>query len=81
MEFKKLYSEKELNDLSHWFKSNKDNLPASFRVNKSLNYPNLHLTAEIIPEQIAMLGKNSTYSGLIHQYFMLREKLLESGTI
>lgn len=81
MDFKKQYSEKELNDLAQWFKSNKEHLPASFRLDKAINYPNLHFTVGIIIEQAHLLNKNITYSGLAYLYFLLREKLIERGEV
>ncbi len=81
MDFQKQYSEKELKDLAQWFKSNKELLPASFRLDKATNYPNLHYTVGIIIEQAHLLSKNTTYSGLAYQYFLLREKLIERGVV
>ncbi len=81
MEFKKQYTEKELDDLVQWFKSNLEFLPASFKLDEATNYPDLHFTAGIIIEQAPLLGKNDIYSGLIHQYSLLRDKLIESGAV
>ncbi len=81
MEFKKQYTEKELNDLAQWFKSNLELLPASFKLDEATSYPDLHFTAGIIIEQATLLSKNATYSGLAHQYFLIRDKLIESGVI
>ena len=78
MEYKKLYSEAEVQGLKEWFEQRLDTLPASLQLDAATFIPDLHRAVKQLLE-IAMLQRGTpAFSGQIFQLFKIREKLEEA---
>jgi hypothetical protein len=79
MEYKKIYTQEELNDLFEWMKQHIPNMPESLQLNDATFIPNLPMTAEYYLELSEMHKLNPTYGGQIHHLFEIRECLEKMG--
>lgn len=81
MEYKKIYSPAELQELTDWFKARMDRLPASFRLDAATFIPDFPATVTTYIAIVDAHKENATYGAQIYMLFRMRDKLLESGII
>lgn len=81
MEYKKIYTQEELDDIINWTRENFKRLPQSLRLDKGTYIPNLHSTMETYIEICEKHKLNPTYGAQIRHIFMMREKLLEENLL
>jgi len=74
--FKRKYTNEEAEECFAWFEEHLNDLPPSFKLSPSINFPNLRAT---LPAYIGKLRKqtitNASFSGQISILFMLRDRL------
>ncbi len=78
MEYKKLYSQEEIQDLLEWFKDNDAALPQSLVLDEAQAIPNLRFTINQFGEMIKYNWKNPNFGGHIHLLFRIRDKVKEA---
>lgn len=73
MELKQRYTEKEVTEIVSWFEQQKEQLPQSLRIDKTLNIPDLKRTVN----DLCILAKkrydSPTFSAQIGFLFTIRE--------
>ncbi len=75
MEFKKHYTDEEINEVIQWFKEHSDNLPASLDMDKATHIPDFPSTVKLYYD-IALAHKdNPTYAAQIHHLFKMRDAI------
>lgn len=75
MEYKKLYSEEELNGLMDWFKAHMDQLPKSLYIDKATYVMDLKQTVLYYFDIINLLKEKPTYSAQIRHLFLMKEAI------
>lgn len=83
MEYKKHYTEEELQKLSKWFEQHTDKLPASLRVDKATYVPDLKRTVRFYFDIAKEHKDNPTYAAQIFLLFKIKdvlEKQWEAGS-
>lgn len=75
--FKKQYLQADLKEIREWFDAHEAELPDTLQLDKATYYKSLKSTVKTYLEIIHLHGDNPTYSGQIHQLFLIREKLQE----
>ncbi len=73
MEYKKLYSQEEIDEITVWFESHKDQLPESLDVDKATHMSNFRQTVSSYIDIARLHRENATYSGQIYFLFQMRE--------
>ncbi len=73
MEYKKLYSQEEIDEITAWFESHKDQLPESLDVDKATHMSNFRQTVSSYIDIARLHRENATYSGQIYFLFQMRE--------
>lgn len=77
MEFKKVYTAEELQELSAWYEEHLDSLPASFEYDDAIQFTDLHETVKAFLSFMDKGKENSTFGGFFYMFFRLKEKLME----
>lgn len=78
MEYRKIYSSQELNELIAWFKQRMDRLPASLQLDAATFIPDFPATVSTYLAIVDAHKENPTYGAQIYMLFRMREKLQES---
>ncbi len=77
MEFKKHYTDEEINEVISWFKENYDALPPSLHVDKATYISDFPATVKLYYD-IALAHKdNPTYAAQIRHLFKMRDAVKE----
>lgn len=79
MEYKRQYTQAELQELKEWYVSHQDKLPETFQKDDATFYADLKETVVTIIDLLDTNGENVTFSGLLHQFFELHDRLVEAG--
>lgn len=77
MEYKKHYTDKEVQTLSAWFEQHMDKLPQSLQVDKATYMPDLRRTVRFYLDIMKEHKDNPTYAAQIFLLFKIREMLEE----
>lgn len=77
MEYKKHYSEEEINDVRTWFETHKDHLPDTLQMDKATFIKNLNHTVSLYLDIAEKHKDNETYAAQIHHLFMMRDAIRE----
>ena len=73
MEYKKHYSDEELDEVVSWFKAHLDELPNSIYIDKATYVKDLKHTVTLYFNIVAKLKDNPTYAAQIRHLFLMRE--------
>lgn len=73
MEYKKHYTDAELDELLKWFDERWDKLPTSIRDRTHLYIPDFKHTLRLYYDIVHEHKDNPTYSTQIHQVFQMRD--------
>lgn len=76
MEYKKHYTDEELEELMTWFKTHMDELPESIYIDKATFVKDLKHTVELYFDIVNKLKDNPTYAAQIRHLFLMREAVL-----
>ena len=77
MEYKKHYTDEELNEVVGWFKSHFDELPASLYIDKATYVKDLKHTVTLYYDIVNKLKDNPTYAAQIRHLFLMRDAVLD----
>lgn len=77
MEYKKHYTDEELNEVVGWFKSHFDELPTSLYIDKATYVKDLKHTVTLYYDIVNKLKDNPTYAAQIRHLFLMRDAVLE----
>ena len=77
MEYKKIYTPEELDDLTQWITEKMPLMPESLQVDEATYIADLKTTAGYYLEIIELHRENRTYGGQIRLLFKVRERLQE----
>ncbi len=77
--YKYRYSKEDMNDIIAWFRRHADELPRHVELDAATVYENLPETLTAYLEVYEIYGDNPTFSGQLHQLFLLRQRLREMG--
>lgn len=77
MEYKKHYTDDELNEVVGWFKSHFDELPASLYIDKATYVKDLKHTVTLYYDIVNKLKDNPTYAAQIRHLFLMRDAVLK----
>ncbi len=77
MEYKKVYSPEEINELIEWFRVNHDKLPDSIYINNGTFVKDVRFTTSHFHEIVASVGQKKSYGSHIRLFFLIRERVLE----
>ena len=77
MEYKKIYSPEEIQELIEWFKKHENEFPDSIYINSGTYVKDVRRTASIFHEIAAKVGKKKFYGAHIRQFFTLREEIIK----
>ncbi len=78
MEYKKLYSQEEIQELLTWFKDNEAVLPQSVTLDEAQLIPDLRFTINQFGEMIKCNWKNPNFGAHIHLLFRIRDRVKEA---
>ncbi len=73
MEYKKLYSQEEIDEIIAWFEAHEDQLPQSLDVDKATHMPDFRNTVKNYMDIARLHRENATYSGQIYFLFQMRD--------
>ncbi len=73
MEYKKHYTDEEINDTIEWFKSHMDELPTSLQLDKATFIADLRKTVPLYFDIATKHKDNPTYSAQLRHLFLMRE--------
>lgn len=73
MEYRKHYTDAELDELVGWFEKNMERLPASLRMSESTLIADFPHTVRLYFDIVRQHKDNPTYSGQIYQLFKMRD--------
>lgn len=73
MEYKKLYSQEEIDELIAWFEAHKEDLPKSLDVDKATHMADFRSTVKNYMDIARLHRENATYSGQIYFLFQMRD--------
>lgn len=79
MEFKKKYTEEEIEELCSWFQKNEDKLPESLRVDNATFIKDLRKTVLLYIPLARDRREILCFSGQVFFLFKIRKKLMEMG--
>jgi hypothetical protein len=79
MEYKKNYTDEEIKELLNWYNKHEKELTGPFEMNEYTHFTELKNALPAIFATLKRGGDNSTFSGQIHQYFILRDALIKAG--
>jgi hypothetical protein len=77
MEYKKVYSLEEIQELIEWFRVNHDKLPDSIYINDGTFVKDVRFTASHFHKIAASVGEKKSYGAHIRLFFLLRERIIE----
>ncbi len=77
MEFKKHYTDEELNEVKTWFQTHFDHLPTSLQMDKATFIKDLKQTVSLYYDILDKHKDNPTYAAQIHHIFMMRNAVRE----
>ena len=77
MEYKKVYSPEEIQELIEWFRVNHDKLPDSIYINDGTFVKDVRFTASHFHKIAASVGEKKSYGAHIRLFFLLRERIIE----
>lgn len=75
MDYKKHYTNEELDELISWFDSHKEHLPKSLQMDKATYIKDLDKTLKLYLEIEKRHKDNDTYGGQIYHMFMMRDAI------
>ena len=81
MEYKKIYSPEELNEIINWTKQNLHRMPKSLQLDAATFIPDLHATIEAYVDICQTHYNNPTYGAQIRHIFMMRDKMLNDNLL
>lgn len=73
--FKRCYTPSDLKEIRDWFEAHAAELPETLQLDKATRYNHLPVTVKTYLEIARLYGDNPTFSGQLHQLFLIREKL------
>ncbi len=79
MEFKKTYTEEEIEELIAWFEKNDDKLPESLYVDNATFIKELRYTVHLYFPLVRERRESICFSGQVFFLFKIRKKLMEMG--
>lgn len=79
VEYKKHYSDEEINEVITWFQERMDRLPQSLDMGKGTMLPDLKRTVRLYFDIAELHKDNPTYAAQIHHLFKIRDALLQPG--
>ena len=77
MEYKKVYSPEEIQELIEWFRVNHDKLPDSIYINNGTFVKDVRFTTSHFHAIVAKVGEKKAYGSHIRLFFLIRERILE----
>lgn len=78
-DYKKEYTERDVEELKEWFEAHREELPASLQMDKATKIPDLPFTLGIYLENAAAHIGNPTYDPAIYFLYRIRRKLMEDS--
>lgn len=79
MEYKKIYTKAELNEILAWAKAHENELPEEYDLAPGVHINSMHDFLFSMDAVIAQHAENPTYGANIRFLFMLREKFATLG--
>ncbi len=73
MEYKKIYTQEEIDEITAWFETHKDELPEKLNVDKATHMPDFRRTVQNYIDIAREHRDNATYSGQIYFLFRMRD--------
>lgn len=77
MEYKKHYTDEELNEVVDWFKTHMNELPESIYMDKATYIKDLKHTVTLYFDIVKQLKDNPTYAAQIRHLFLMRDAVLK----
>lgn len=81
MEYKKLYTPEEVEEICQWFEQRRDQLPTTLQLDDATSMQNLPDTVEKYLAVARLHQNNSTYSAQIYFLGRVQNRLLEGGLL
>ena len=81
MEYKKLYTPEEVEEICQWFEQRRDQLPAALKLHEATSMQNLPDTVEKYLAVARLHQNNSTYSAQIYFLGRVQDRLLKAGLL
>lgn len=79
MEYKKIFPKEEMQTLADWFQRHMDEMPEDLWLDEATHYTRLKVTIGYLFEVYQLHGEKPAFSGQIHQLYLLKKKLVETG--
>ncbi len=77
--YKRIYTPDESKEIRQWYDRHTAELPQTLELNAATRYNNLPKTVATYFEIYSMHGDNPTFSGQMHQLYLIRQRLEELG--
>ncbi|GAY29472.1 hypothetical protein IMSAGC014_01581 [Bacteroidaceae bacterium] len=77
--YKKNYTKEDMLEIASWFKRHAAEIPMRVELDRATVYENMPETLAAYFEVYDIHGDNPTFSGQMHQLFLLRRRLREMG--
>lgn len=77
--YKPHYTREDIDEIAAWFRRHAAELPLRVELDSATVYENLPETLAAYFEVYDIHGDNQTFSGQMHQIFLLRKRLREMG--
>lgn len=81
MEYKKLYTPEEVEEICQWLEQRRDQLPAALKLDEATSMQNLPDTVEKYLAVARLHQNNSTYSAQIYFLGRVQDRLLKAGLL
>lgn len=77
MEYKKVYTDEEIDELVSWFKGHMDQLPQSLNMGKGIVVPDLKHTVQLYINIVQRNKSNPVFAAQIYHLFNMRDAVLQ----
>ncbi len=77
--YKRIYDPADIAEVRAWFAAHEGKLPAELQLDDATRFTRLPDTVTSLLEVARLHEGNPTFSGQLHQLFLIRERLLELG--
>ena len=79
MEYKRKFTDEEIDDLLAWMKKNLKQMPKSLQFNEATFIPDLKKTVENYLDLVRQHRDDPAFNGQVYQFFVMRDLLIEQG--
>lgn len=77
--YKKKYTSEDIHEIAEWFKRHATEMPDTLQLDAATFYCDLKKTVESYFSIFEIHGSNPTFSGQLHQLFLIRKRLEDMG--